>query len=67
MRRLLRVIEYTGTDTFIADAIRRRSVKGTMVLTFTDSIREAIIGETDEILSLGVAPEASVATNNKGE
>ena len=50
--RLLRVLEYTGDEAFIQDAINGRSVKGTHVIG-DNKISEAIIGDTYEILDDG--------------
>ena len=49
MKRILRVIEYVGTDEFLHACVDNRQVKGTR--TFPDGIiREAILGDTPEIL-----------------
>lgn len=48
--RLLRVIEYTGTSEFIRNSINRRSVKGHLDVR-DGVIREALIGETAEVLN----------------
>lgn len=50
MKRILRVIEYTGTDEFLQYCIDNRQVKGTKTLG-NGTIREAILGDTPEILS----------------
>lgn len=53
-RRVLRVIEYVGTEDFIRACIDRRQVKGTMIHP-NGTIREAVLGDTPELLH--VAPE----------
>lgn len=53
MKRILRVLEYTGTDEFIRRCIDGRQVKGTMVRVH-GTIREAILGDTAEILTKGM-------------
>lgn len=47
--RILRVLEYTGTPDFTRDAIERRAVKGERILG-NGVIREAVLGETPEVL-----------------
>lgn len=49
--RLLRVIEYTGTAEQLVNFINQRAVKGTYKLANGAVIREAILGESAEILS----------------
>lgn len=53
MKRILRVIEYTGTDAFLQACIERRQVKGTMTMP-EGTIREAIVGDLPEILTRDV-------------
>ncbi|KKK51545.1 hypothetical protein LCGC14_3113900 [marine sediment metagenome] len=48
--RVLRFIEYVGTPEFIDDCIARRGLKGTRVLP-GGFMREAILGDTAEVLS----------------
>ena len=48
--RVLRFIEYVGTPDFINDCIARRSLKGTRILP-GGFMREAILGDTTEVLS----------------
>ena len=52
MKRILRVIEYTGTDEFLNACIEKRQVKGTMTVP-NGCIREAILGDVPEILTWG--------------
>ena len=49
MKRILRVIEYTGTDAFLTACIERRFVKGTKEFG-TGTIREGVLGDMAEIL-----------------
>lgn len=48
--RLLRVLEYVGDAEFVRNAVERRHVKGRFVVG-GNSIQEAILGETAEILA----------------
>lgn len=48
--RRLRVLEMVGTEEFVNACIERRTVKGSHV-TPNGSIREAILGDTNEILT----------------
>ncbi len=50
MKRILRVIEYVGSDEFLTACIEQRQVKGTKVCADDCYIREAILGDTAEIL-----------------
>jgi hypothetical protein len=47
--RRLRLIEYIGTEDFVNRQIENRQLKGTKVLG-DGSIREALLGDTNEIL-----------------
>lgn len=47
--RLLRVLEYVGDREWIDATIERRGVKGTYNVGANRRIREAIIGETNEL------------------
>ncbi len=51
MKRILRVIEYVGTDEFLRKCIEERTVKGTKTIPMEGIIREAILGDTPEILT----------------
>lgn len=48
--RMLRFIEYIGTPEFISNCIARRGLKGTRILP-GGFMREAILGDTAEVLS----------------
>lgn len=49
--RILRIIEYTGEHEWIAEQINKRMVKGTYhIPNGRGVIREAIIGETPEVV-----------------
>lgn len=51
MKRILRVIEYVGTDEFLASCVEKRFVKGTFKPGREGCyIREAILGDMAEIL-----------------
>ncbi len=50
MKRLLRVLEYTGTDEQIENVITRRGVKGSVSYNGL-TIREAIMGEVENLLA----------------
>ena len=66
IKRILRVIEYVGDDTFLQSCIERRVIKGTYVpgrkLCY---IREAILGDMAELLPPISSP--TNATDNVGE
>ena len=47
--RRLRVLEYIGTEDFIAASLDNRAVKG-MMKTQNGTIREALLGDTNELL-----------------
>ncbi len=53
-RRVLRVLEYIGTDDFIKRSIEDRSVKGTRRIAGYGEIREAVLGDTTEVLTVSV-------------
>lgn len=58
MKRILRVIEYVGDDEFLSACIDRRSVKGTFHPGRQGCyIREAILGDTAEVLSPTPPPD----------
>lgn len=58
--RILRVIEYVGTPSFITDCINQRGVKGIRIIHGKGFIREAIIGETVEVLTESEVEELGV-------
>lgn len=45
LKRVLRVLEYTGTDEWLTETLNRRAIKGTVVYSGFGIIREAVIGE----------------------
>jgi len=45
MRRVLRVIEYTGPEEWLMETMARRGIKGTHIIERNKVIREAIVGE----------------------
>jgi len=47
--RILRVIEYVGDLEWVQACITKRTLKGTLVTTY-GTIREAILGDTMELL-----------------
>ena len=53
--RVLRVIEYIGTEEWVHSQIEKRQVKGSRAVvvdgTYSGVIKEAIIGDTSEVLS----------------
>jgi hypothetical protein len=49
-KRILRVLEYVGPAEWIDHCISNRQVKGTHTLSSNCFIREAILGETSELL-----------------
>lgn len=57
--RMLRVLEYTGDASFIREQIERRGVKGSREVRPGCWIREAIIGDTSELLDI---PPAGMPT-----
>ena len=58
--RMLRVIEYVGTPAFINDCINQRGLKGTKIIPGKGFMREAIVGETLEILTKSEVEELGV-------
>ena len=58
--RILRVIEYVGTTEFISDCINQRGLKGTKIIPGKGFMREAIVGETIELLAESEVEELGV-------
>lgn len=54
MKRLIRVLVYEGTDDWIQDVIRMRGVKGSKVISYRGTIKEAIVGDFLEEVVLKV-------------
>jgi len=60
IKRILRVIEYVGDDEFLAACIDKRVIKGTFIPGRPGCyIREAILGDTPEILKQATQQEAT--------
>lgn len=59
--RMLRILEYVGEEEWIRKMIQDRSVKGSRWIDSPDygecSIREAIVGDTNEILATSIMRE----------
>lgn len=54
--RVLRIIEYVGTEEWVRDQIEKRQVKGSRAVSLRDGtlrgvIKEAIVGDTAEVLN----------------
>lgn len=45
LKRILRVLEYTGTDEWLTTTLERRAIKGSHTFSGVGIIREAMIGE----------------------
>ena len=58
--RILRVIEYIGTPEFVDNCIMRRGLKGTKIIPHQGYMREAILGDTAEVIKEGKEGELSV-------